>query len=93
MSFRRLITNASVLTREEIVTGTVEIVDGCFSDVQPGRSHLAEADDWEGDFLFPGLIELHNHLSYDALPLWDVPKRFSNRATRPPVSRIFCLPV
>jgi 5-methylthioadenosine/S-adenosylhomocysteine deaminase len=29
--------------------------------------------------IFPGLIELHNHLSYDALPLWQVPKLFSNR--------------
>jgi alpha-D-ribose 1-methylphosphonate 5-triphosphate diphosphatase len=59
VSSRRLITNASLLTREEIVTGTVEIVDGRLSDVQPGRSQLADADDWEGDFLFPGLIELH----------------------------------
>ena len=32
-----------------------------------------------GDTLFPGLIELHNHLSYDALPLWQVPQRFDNR--------------
>jgi len=59
VSSRRLITNASLLTREEIVTGTIEIVDGRLSDVQPGRSHLPDADDWEGDFLFPGLIELH----------------------------------
>ncbi|MEO8450443.1 MAG: amidohydrolase family protein [Gemmatimonadota bacterium] len=30
--------------------------------------------------IFPGLIELHNHLSYGALPLWaPVPKRFTNR--------------
>lgn len=29
--------------------------------------------------LFPGLIELHNHLSYNALRLWEVPKRFTNR--------------
>ena len=29
--------------------------------------------------IYPGLIELHNHLSYDALPLWDVPKPFTNR--------------
>jgi 5-methylthioadenosine/S-adenosylhomocysteine deaminase len=29
--------------------------------------------------IYPGLIELHNHLSYNALPLWDVPKRFENR--------------
>jgi alpha-D-ribose 1-methylphosphonate 5-triphosphate diphosphatase len=55
----RLITNASLLTREEVVAGTVEIVDGRFGDVQPGCSHLRTAEDWEGDFLFPGLIELH----------------------------------
>ncbi|MBI4001920.1 MAG: amidohydrolase family protein [Nitrospira defluvii] len=29
--------------------------------------------------IFPGLIELHNHLAYNALRLWDVPKRFKNR--------------
>ena len=32
-----------------------------------------------GDTIYPGLIELHNHLSYDALPLWQVPQRFDNR--------------
>jgi len=33
-----------------------------------------------GGTLFPGLIELHNHLSYNALPLWaPVPKRFEHR--------------
>jgi 5-methylthioadenosine/S-adenosylhomocysteine deaminase len=29
--------------------------------------------------LFPGLIELHNHLAYNALSLWAVPKRYGNR--------------
>lgn len=29
--------------------------------------------------LYPGLIELHNHLSYNFLPLWSVPKRYTNR--------------
>ena len=32
-----------------------------------------------GGFIFPGLIELHNHLSYDALPMWQVPKLYKNR--------------
>jgi cytosine/adenosine deaminase-related metal-dependent hydrolase len=31
-----------------------------------------------GDTIFPGLIELHNHLSYNAMPLWDVPAKYSN---------------
>ena len=26
--------------------------------------------------IFPGLIDLHNHLAYDVLPLWRVLKRF-----------------
>lgn len=29
--------------------------------------------------IYPGLIELHNHLSYDVLPLWQVPQVYSNR--------------
>jgi cytosine/adenosine deaminase-related metal-dependent hydrolase len=29
-----------------------------------------------GGTIFPGLIELHNHLSYNAIPLWDVPRRY-----------------
>jgi hypothetical protein len=33
-----------------------------------------------GGTIFPGLIELHNHLSYNALPLWaPVPTGFTNR--------------
>ena len=29
--------------------------------------------------IFPGLIELHNHLSYNALPMWAVPRKFPDR--------------
>ncbi len=37
-----------------------------------------------GGTLFPGLMELHNHLSYNALPLWSpVPKRFEHRGQWP----------
>lgn len=32
-----------------------------------------------GGTLFPGLIELHNHLAYNVLPLWQVPQRYGNR--------------
>jgi len=33
-----------------------------------------------GGTIFPGLIELHNHLSYNVLPLWDVPEKYPNRS-------------
>jgi cytosine/adenosine deaminase-related metal-dependent hydrolase len=29
--------------------------------------------------IYPGLIELHNHLSYNILPPWNVPKLYTNR--------------
>jgi cytosine/adenosine deaminase-related metal-dependent hydrolase len=34
-----------------------------------------------GGTMYPGLIELHNHLSYDVLPLWQVPRLYGNRGT------------
>ena len=34
-----------------------------------------------GGTIFPGLIDLHNHIAYNALPLWQVPRRYSNRDT------------
>lgn len=32
-----------------------------------------------GGTIYPGLIDLHNHLSYNALTLWKVPQRYVNR--------------
>jgi cytosine/adenosine deaminase-related metal-dependent hydrolase len=34
-----------------------------------------------GGTIFPGLIELHNHIAYNALPLWKVPRQYTNRDT------------
>lgn len=37
-----------------------------------------------GGTIYPGLIELHNHMSYNALPLWNpVPKQFQHRGQWP----------
>lgn len=32
-----------------------------------------------GGTLYPGLIDLHNHLAYNALALWQVPRLYGNR--------------
>jgi 5-methylthioadenosine/S-adenosylhomocysteine deaminase len=34
-----------------------------------------------GDTLYPGMIELHNHLAYNAVPLWRVPKRYQHNGS------------
>ncbi|GLQ78849.1 cytosine deaminase [Mesorhizobium huakuii] len=44
----------------------------------PGLEHLSPVV--TGGTFFPGLIELHNHLAYDILKLWAVPKPYKNRA-------------
>jgi cytosine/adenosine deaminase-related metal-dependent hydrolase len=32
-----------------------------------------------GGVIYPGLLDLHNHLAYNILPLWNPPKLFGNR--------------
>src|SRR5262249_39517957 len=44
----------------------------------PAGFEGAKAVDTKGT-MYPGLVELHNHLSYDALQLWDVPRKYGNR--------------
>jgi cytosine/adenosine deaminase-related metal-dependent hydrolase len=34
-----------------------------------------------GGTVIPGLIELHNHIAYNLLPLWQVPQLYTNRDT------------
>jgi cytosine/adenosine deaminase-related metal-dependent hydrolase len=43
----------------------------------PGFENVSEIDT-EGT-IFPGFIELHNHLAYNILRLWNVPKKYGNR--------------
>jgi cytosine/adenosine deaminase-related metal-dependent hydrolase len=33
-----------------------------------------------GGTIYPGMIELHNHMAFNTLPQWIVPKKFNNRA-------------
>src|SRR5438067_1946881 len=67
-----------------IQNGAVYIKDKIIVAVQPASAPTpAGFDDGlridTGGTIFPGLIELHNHLSYNALPLWRVPKKYTNR--------------
>jgi 5-methylthioadenosine/S-adenosylhomocysteine deaminase len=64
--------------------GVVYCQNGDIVDVRPdgdpvpdGFEHVAVVR--TGGSIYPGLIELHNHLAYDALPLWQVPQRYENR--------------
>jgi cytosine/adenosine deaminase-related metal-dependent hydrolase len=54
----------------------IKAVGAAADPVPPGFAmapHVAT-----GGTIYPGLIELHNHLSYNAMPLWEVPQKYFN---------------
>jgi len=58
-----IFTNARVVLPDEVVDGTVVVRDGRILEILDGRVNSAPAEDLEGDFLIPGLVELHtDHL-------------------------------
>jgi hypothetical protein len=70
--------------RTVLKTGVVYLDKGAIIAVQdkaaPPPADFAGVPVVEtGGTMYPGLIDLHNHLSYNILQLWDVPKQFGNR--------------
>ncbi len=64
--------------------GVVYVREGSIVDVL--KADAAAPEGFEGlkvldtkGTIYPGLIDLHDHLSYNALQLWDVPKLYANR--------------
>lgn len=55
----QIFTNGRIVTRDSEVDGTIVVRDGRIVEVAPGRSDAAGAVDLEGDYLVPGLVELH----------------------------------
>ncbi|MBB1489577.1 alpha-D-ribose 1-methylphosphonate 5-triphosphate diphosphatase [Oceanospirillum sediminis] len=55
----QILTNAQLVLRDEVVQGTLVVRDGKIAEISQGKSQLAQADDLGGDFLLPGLVELH----------------------------------
>ena len=54
-----ILSNARVVTADEIVAGTVRVRDGVIEDVSAGPTAAAGAVDLDGDYLLPGFVELH----------------------------------
>ncbi len=54
-----ILTNAVLVLPDAVREGTVVLSDGRIVDVQPGRSHAAGALDMAGDYLMPGVVDVH----------------------------------
>jgi 5-methylthioadenosine/S-adenosylhomocysteine deaminase len=67
-----------------VMDGAIWIADAAIAAITqrgdaapPGFEGVAPLD--TGGTVLPGLIELHNHIAYNLLPLWHVPQRYGNR--------------
>jgi alpha-D-ribose 1-methylphosphonate 5-triphosphate diphosphatase len=64
-----LLTNARVVTADEVFLGSVVVEDGVIAAVEPGPQPTRTAVDLEGDYLVPGVVELHTDvLERHAIP-------------------------
>lgn len=60
MSPELVITNARIVGRDaEIPVGSLQVHDGVIADIDTGHLPVAGAIDFGGDYLLPGLVELH----------------------------------
>lgn len=65
----RILRNARIVTADECFVGSVLIRNGLVSEVASGASACLGAEDFEGDYLMPGLVELHtDNLEKHMLP-------------------------
>lgn len=51
--------NAQLVLPNEVVTGSVSVIDGHIASVDQSAAQHAQAVDLEGDFLMPGFVEMH----------------------------------
>jgi len=64
-----VLTNAAIVLPDAIIHGSVVLRDGLIADIQPGRTVLRRGTDFEGDYLIPGIVDLHtDNLERQVLP-------------------------
>jgi alpha-D-ribose 1-methylphosphonate 5-triphosphate diphosphatase len=56
---QRIIRNAKIVTSSEEFTGCLVVKGGLICSVDRGDTAVPGAEDWAGDWLLPGLVELH----------------------------------
>src|SRR5215217_332343 len=61
-----VLTNARIVLANEVVEGAILLRDGVITDISAGSAH---GEDMDGDYVIPGLIELHtDHLENHYAP-------------------------
>lgn len=59
MSIETVFRNARIVGAEDIIEGSLQVRAGGIASIASGGCSLPQAMDFEGDYLLPGLVELH----------------------------------
>jgi alpha-D-ribose 1-methylphosphonate 5-triphosphate diphosphatase len=59
MNTETILTNAILVLPDATLAGTIVLRDGAIAAVQPGRSAAPGALDMDGDYLIPGIVDVH----------------------------------
>lgn len=59
LSHSLVINNAKIVLADEVIVGSLEIKEGKIADISTSFSSLSHAVNVEGDYIIPGLVELH----------------------------------
>ena len=91
MSIERVLANAQIVLGDEVIRGAVRFRNGTIDDISTGGALPAGADDLEGAYLLPGMVDLHTdemerHMIPRSGVQWPLPVG-AILAPRPPDSR------
>ncbi|WP_321830557.1 alpha-D-ribose 1-methylphosphonate 5-triphosphate diphosphatase [Thalassovita sp.] len=59
MTKEQIFANANIVLEDEVIRGALHVADGVITAIDPGTSVPDGAEDFGGDLLCPGLVELH----------------------------------
>jgi alpha-D-ribose 1-methylphosphonate 5-triphosphate diphosphatase len=69
MRREEVLANARLVLADEVVEGTLVLRDGRIVEVARGATAVPGAEDMEGDYILPGLVDLHtDHFEKHVLP-------------------------
>lgn len=77
MNGEMVLAGGRIVLDHAVIAGAVQVAAGCIRSVDEGRTNVPGAIDLEGDYLLPGLIDVHtDHLEKHVFPRahvrWDV---------------------
>lgn len=59
MLAEQIFTNAQIVLSDEVIKGTVVVQDGKIKSIEQGNVSVPSAIDMQGNYLLPGMVELH----------------------------------